>query len=1562
MTTHRPRPDRFDPHDFRQSTTTKGVRVNAEQRVKTQSPRTGVFAKLRDLVRGNGSGASARSLNATPGFSSRQQESPLDVFLSHAEKDGDFAAVTTRVMREDAAARPASPASGGPSEARTQGGRPAALSAPGCESDDAGSPIMTGERRKRDRLSRPRTKHRAMSAAVSVVVVLGTAASLAAAPAQAATATPWWHLDTSVRPAILHGGSASNEVQQLTVSATGGSFVFVCGEFGAFCANEGHEVSTFPVFNVTAAQLQTELGPLFGAGNVEVSGGPTATGTGTVFGAVSTTGTTTAGSSTVQAISFAPGAVGGFVIGQTIEGAGIPAGTTITAMSGPFTEENPGELTLSANATASGSGVALTGVASKTVTEVTTATGTFSVGQELSARGLAEGTTIEAVGSGTLTLSQAPTEPGEAGARLGVLAPYRITYLGQLSGRPVPLPLIAGFNLTGARREGTITELSSARPDGVLVVRGSNLGNAPATAPTTLTASLPPGIGIGRVSFFGFDNSSGQTNLAGPGVCTKTADTATCSTKQLEEEETEPFSGKFKLIPLRPYEYVEMRVGLIDTGATAGAEFEAEVSGGGATAVARRRTLPIGSGAPAFGAEEYNLVPEEEGGQIDARAASHPYQLTTTFALNQNGPESEGAGEAYVRPPALARNLHFRLPPGQIGNATAVPQCTEADFEHSVANGANLCPADTAIGAASITVDEPLGLHLATYPVPLFNLQPAYGEPVRFGFELAHTPVVLDTAVRSGPGEDYGVTVTTANTSQLVNFLAATVTFWGTPGDQTHDASRGWECLAGGQFTADGGTSCEPQKQQKPLAFLTLPTNCAAPFATTVEGDSWTSPSTPERKFLDPFTYSLEEAGAPKSLIACNQVPFDPQVHSEPTSNSATSPTGLNFDINFEDEGLLNPGGLAQSQLKKAVVTLPQGFTANPSVAEGLKACSEGEYEAATVEPATGCNQESKVGDVEVTSPLVKPDQVLTGGLYVAKQGENPSRDAEHPKGNLLTLYLIARNPEIGVVVKQALKVIPNPVTGQLTTEVDDVPQLPFSHFHLSFRQGQRSPLITPPACGPYTVRALLSPWSNPEAAVERTSSFQITSGPEGQGCPSGGVPPFHPGLEAGTLNNSAGTYSPFVTHITRKDSEQEITRFSIKLPTGLLAKLKGVSECSDAQVAAAKAREHEGGATEEEAHPSCPSGSEVGTSKVGTGVGNVLAYAGGKLYLAGPYHGSPISLVSVTGAKVGPFDLGTVVVRFALDVNHETAEVSVDGANSDPIPHIVDGIPVHLRDIRAYVNRPGFTLNPTSCAKKSTAATILGSGANFASSADDVPVTVSSPFQAADCASLGFKPQLALSLTGKKTHRGALPAFKAVLTYPKKGAYANIAKAQVTLPGSEFLEQGHLKNVCTRKVFETGKNPGENCPKNSIYGKARATTPLLDAPLEGPVYLRTGYGTKLPELAAALNGPQISITLAGKIDSVHQKGTEGSRIRNTFAVVPDAPVEKFVLELKGGKKGLLVNSTDVCKGTHKALAAFTGQNGKLDEYEPALKAQCGKGKKKSGSKKSGGAKKKGGH
>jgi hypothetical protein len=1101
----------------------------------------------------------------------------------------------------------------------------------------------------------------------------------------------------------------------------------------------------------------------------------------------------------------------------------------------------------------------------------------------------------------------------DAWARLGLLIALTgaalLLFAGPASAAPSPWWHLA----SGARP-------ASLPPEGKgeLIISAANLGDAGASGEPgaiVIEDKLPTGFKAHSAP----EGVAGQSSAAGnrgPVICTKA-----------------PLRCTFKGT-LPSYDQIEIRVKVeaSASGANSGELNEVTVSGGGAKAATIARPIRVASGsseATPFGIEGYELSPEEEGGAAATQAGSHPFQLTTSISLNQAAASlDEGTYEAHV--PAPAKDVRFPWPAGMLGNPSPFPSCSLSQFLTDANAEEDACPARSAVGVAMVTVEEPIVLQLSTITVPIFNLEPAAGEPARFGFYIApsQTPVVIDPSLRSGNGGDYGITVATTNITQTAALLSANAVVWGAPGDARHDNSRGWACLAASRGeTPASGASCEPSPEPQPPAFLTLPTACSgAPLQTSAEADSWLdpNPAIPPSLVADP---------SPPTLDGCNRLPFAPTIKSEPTSDAATSPTGLKFDLDFNDEGLTNDEGLAQSQLKNAVVTLPEGFTTNPSVAAGLKACGQGEYEAATVQVGTGCTEESKVGAVEIESPLVAGKKVL-GSLYAAKQGENPNHD-------LLTIYLIARNEELGVLVRQALKVTPNPLTGQLTTEVDNAPQLPFSRLHLEFRPGQRAPLITPPACGPYTVHADLYPYSEPSRAVPQESSFQITQGPEGQGCPSGNTPPFHPNLEAGTQNNAAGAYSPFYTHISRKDSEQEITHFSIKLPPGVSGKLAGIAECSDAAIAQAKAREHEGGGGEEEASPSCPAASEVGHSLVGSGVGNVLAYAPGKLYLAGPYHGSNLSLVSITAAKVGPFDLGTVVVRFALKIDPETAEVSVDGATSDPIPHIVDGIPIHLRDIRAYVDRPNFVLNPTSCKKTSTASTILGSGLNFASEADDQPVTVTSPFQAASCASLGFKPKLALSLKGS-THRGATPAFKAVLTYPK-GSYANVREAQVTLPHSEFLEQAHIGTVCTRVQFKEGTVPGEKCPAASIYGHAKAVTPILSEPLEGPVYLRSS-SHNLPDLVAALNNGQINIDLDGHIDSV-----QGGRIRNTFEAVPDAPVTSFTLEMQGGKKGLLVNSTNLCKSTNHAIADFTGQNGKLHDFNPVLQPQCGGKAKKKG-------------
>jgi hypothetical protein len=395
------------------------------------------------------------------------------------------------------------------------------------------------------------------------------------------------------------------------------------------------------------------------------------------------------------------------------------------------------------------------------------------------------------------------------------------------------------------------------------------------------------------------------------------------------------------------------------------------------------------------------------------------------------------------------------------------------------------------------------------------------------------------------------------------------------------------------------------------------------------------------------------------------------------------------------------------------------------------------------------------------------------------------------------------------------------------------------------------------------------------------------------------------------------------------------MTKFSAVLPPGVVGKIAGVAKCPEADIAKAKSRTGPHGGQEELSDPSCPASSKIGRTLAGAGVGSQLTYVPGSLYLAGPIGGDPLSVVSVTPALAGPFDAGTVVVRVALTLNPQTAEVEADGSHSDPIPHILKGIPLNVRDLRVYADKPSFTVNPTNCEPSSARATLFGSFLKPLDPSDDVPVGLSTRYQAANCAALGFKPSLQIKLVGG-TKRGGHPALTATVV-PRPGD-ANFKSAVVTLPHSAFLDQAHIRTICTRVQFAANGGNGAGCPPDSVYGHARATSPLLEETLEGPVFLRSS-SHNLPDLVVALHGI-VDVNLASRIDSF--KGG----IRSTFESIPDAPVSKFVLEMQGQKKGLIVNSTDICKGSHLLKASLSGQNGRLDQVEPPLAAKCVKGKR----------------
>jgi hypothetical protein len=923
----------------------------------------------------------------------------------------------------------------------------------------------------------------------------------------------------------------------------------------------------------------------------------------------------------------------------------------------------------------------------------------------------------------------------------------------------------------------------------------------------------------------------------------------------------------------------------------------------------------VAPAAASFGFEELDVQFLNEDGTPATQAGSHPFEMTTTIAIETEEAEE---GPTSSVPTGELRNLTVGQIPGFVGNQTAMPTCSMTDFNIRV-GGRPQCSDATAVGYAAVDFDEsPPLVH-----VPVYNLEPPWGAAAALGFVALNVPITLEVGVNEKP--PFNLVAKLVETPQAIPLFRSKLTLWGNPVSSAHDALRG-DCV--GEIAT---STIEPVSLGNcpvnigSTAFLTLPRACEGPLLTDFAGESWAG----EFATGTSLTHDGSVPPNPLGMTGCGKLSFAPTIAAQPTTKAASSPTGLDFSLDVDDEGLGNPTGYADADIEKAVVTLPEGFTTNPSLAEGLDVCTEADLarETASSAPGAGCPNASKIGTVEVESQLLK--ETIGGTLFIAEPYANKV-------GSLIALYMVLKSPANGINIVQPLEVRSDPLTGQLTTVAEDLPQLPFSHFKLHFREGTRSPLASPPLCGTYEAKAVLTP-SHGGEPITATSAFSIVSGANAGPCPSGGTPPFHPGLTAGTINNAAGSYSPFNLRLSRLDGEQEFTHFSIKLPPGIVGKLAGIPFCSDLGIALAKTRTGPHGGQEELDSPSCPAASQVGRTLVGAGVGPALAYAPGKVYLAGPYNGSALSIAAITAAKVGPFDLGTVVVREALQVSPETGEVFVDATGSDPIPHIIKGVPVHARDIRVYVDRPEFMLNPTNCTRTATASTVLGSGLDFGSEADNQPITVTSPFQAADCASLGFAPKLSLSLLGG-TKRNDNPRLKAVLT-PRPGD-ANIDWAQVTLPKSQFLDNDHIKTICTRVQFAQGEHPGELCPAGSIYGYAKAVTPLLSEPVQGPVFLRAS-NHPLPDLVAALHNGQIDFNLVGRIDS----GKKGG-IRNTFETAPDLPVTSFTLNMQGGKKGLLVNSVNLCARKSRAQAEFRGQNGKVHKFKPVVAAQC-KGKKK---------------
>ncbi len=826
-------------------------------------------------------------------------------------------------------------------------------------------------------------------------------------------------------------------------------------------------------------------------------------------------------------------------------------------------------------------------------------------------------------------------------------------------------------------------------------------------------------------------------------------------------------------------------------------------------------------------------------------------------------------------------DVYTKLPPGLIGNPEATPKCSLQAFNEAIIDEHAVgCPNASQIGIAYVSHLK-FGLPGSRGVYPVFMLPAPDGVPASFGFPVDRVPVVVNADVDTAG--NYGVETVSLRTSQGLPVNKVELTLWGSPQAHAHDAERFCGRQTYGQLP-DPTEPCAVDAPRTP--FLTNPTLCTEPQTSILRIDSW----------QEQGLFKTAESTGP-DIVGCDLLRFSPTFSAASTSRGREAPTGLNAEIDLP-QGDDPETGLAPAALKDAVVTLPRGMTINPASADGLGACADDQLGLHSNGPVT-CPDSARLGTVVADTPLL--DHPLRGTIFLRTQAsQDPS------SGEMFRLAMVFDDPQRGLLIKLPGQLKVDADSGQLTTTFPDNPPLPVSHISLSLRSGPRAPLVTPSECGTFTIETALAPWSG-NAAATPSSSFKVD-----QGCSR---PRFSPGFAAGVANPIAGSSSVFTLRLTREDGEENLSALSVTLPKGLSAKLAGVPVCSET------------GATS----GACPDASRVGSATVGAGPGPSPVYVpqpgkpGTAVYLAGPYKGAPYSLVVKVPAQAGPFDLGDVTVRNALYIDPESAQVT---AKSDPLPQIVKGVPIAYRDLRIAIDRSDFVRNPTSCDAASVDGSIAASGGAQA--------RVSDRFQVAGCERLGFKPSLKLSVKGP-THRGGHPAFKAVLEMPKGGA--NVQKAQVTLPKAEMLEQAHIRTVCTRVQYAAGAGGGTQCPPASIYGKAKAWSPLLDEPLTGPVYLRSS-SHQLPDLVASLDG-QIHIDLVGRIDAVN------ARIRNTFEGVPDAPVSRFVLEMQGGKKGLLANNTELCKTTPKASVAFDGQNGKLADSSPVMRADCGKGRKK---------------
>ncbi len=945
--------------------------------------------------------------------------------------------------------------------------------------------------------------------------------------------------------------------------------------------------------------------------------------------------------------------------------------------------------------------------------------------------------------------------------------------------------------------------------------------------------------------------------------------------------------------PLLPGQRVVMVVEVSVAPGTVGSVTDSVVvSGGGAPESSANVTTAVGTAAESagepFGIAALSAVTSGAGGLTDAQAGDHPYETTVSFSMNtvdatiNNVSYEDADGPGRV---AHVRDTVVDVPPGVTGDPTVVERCPQYKLS------AEECPTSSQIGMARINIKNRYLRSFNGSAYPVYNVVPEKGYPAEFAILIYGIHVTVPLYVSVLPENGYEVRVTTPGIPEQGSPIDVTVTFFGTPAADPNHYNE--------YRTAVTGVA--------PTAFLDNPVDCTAgPQTASLYADSWQNPgpwqANGQPELSDP-RWASRSTTMFSSLNGCELLQFNPSLTVTPETTRADEPAGISVEERFP-QGPQQFPSLLSPELKETTVTLPSGLSLDPSSGDGLEGCSDAQIGLGSGSPGS-CPNGSQVGTIKVETPLLT--EPLEGQVYLGTPHCDPCTTADASDGNMFRLFLQIEGS--GVVIKQEGRIYTNASTGQLTTTFKDLPQLPSSNIKLHFNSGLRAGLATPQACGTFTSTSILIPWSSPitpEATPE--SQFNVDWNGNGEACPA--VWPFKPSFEAGTSNPNAGQLSPLTVTFNREDREQDFQQIKVTTPPGLLGSLSGIPFCGEPQADLG----------------TCSTASQIGEMTVAAGPGSHPFYQKGMVYLTGPYRGAPFGLSIVVPTHAGPFNLGNVVVRARISVDPYTTALTV---TTDPLPQILDGIPLRLRKTNVTINRPGFIFNPTDCAQQHITATISGS--------QGTQTEDSAPFAVAGCAGLQFGPKFSVATSGK-TSKADGASLDAKLVFPS-GPESNIAHVRVELPKQLPSRLTTLQKACPASTFEA--NPA-GCPAASVIGAVQSTTPILPVKLVGPVYFVSHGGAAFPNLVAVLQGYGVRVNLVGET-FISKKGITSS----TFTNVPDVPVSSFELFLPEGRFSALAANGNLCKDKLVMPTLFTAQDGaQLRQNTPIQVTGCAKAKR----------------